>query len=150
MFPCAMCVYVSLCVYVQLCALMLQATKHAINRRWLQVLDNIAVTSLLHQHFFAPHGTNIPHVGWWHADVAWSSHVPVNRSEKYQRNVSSHMHLNAGMYVLKRSRSLNYTLSCTKNNVWCQLVEIMTYSRVNDKFPHKQALTECIFESYMS
>lgn len=66
------------------------------------------------------------------------------------KNVSPHVHLNAGMYVLKRSRSLNYTLPCTKNNVWCQLVEIMTYSRVNDKFPHKQTLTECIFEPYMS
>lgn len=50
----------------------------------------------------------------------------------------------------KRSRSLNNTLPCTKNNVWHQLVEIMTYSRVNDKFPHKQTLTECIFEPYMS
>lgn len=67
-----------------------------------------------------------------------------------KENVSFHVHLCADMYVLKRSGSLNYTLQCTKNDVRCQLVEIMTYSRVNDKFPHKQTLTECIFEPYMS
>lgn len=46
------------------------------------------VTSPLHQRFLWPHGTNIPPVGWWHADVARSSHVPVNKSAKFPPNVS--------------------------------------------------------------
>lgn len=143
---------------MQLCVSLLQATKHAINRLRLQVLATKSVTSLLHQHFLAPHGTNIPLVGWWHADVAWSSHFPVNKSVKSQQNVSfSHAlpctctcTLACAVRILKRSRPLNNTLPCAKNNTQCQLVEMITYSGVNDKFPYKQTLTECILEPFIS
>lgn len=46
----------------------------------------------------------------------------------------------------KRSRPLNNT----KNNVRHQPVEMITYSGVNDKFLHKQTLTECVPEPYIS
>lgn len=52
------------------------------------ICDNTAASAFP----IPPHGTNIPLVGWWHADVVWSSHVPVNKSVKFQQNVLFHMH----------------------------------------------------------
>lgn len=46
------------------------------------------VTSLMHQHFIWPHGTNMPLVGWWPADVARSSYIPVNKNIKFQQNLA--------------------------------------------------------------
>lgn len=52
--------------------------------------------------------------------------------------------------MLKRSRPLNNTLPCTKNNVRRQLVDMIACSGVNNKFAHKQTLTGCVLEPYIS
>lgn len=131
------------------------AMNHAINGLRLQALATVSMTSLLYQRVLPPHGTNIPLVGWWHADVLWSLHILVNKSEKFQRNISFQVHLGAhacapAVLILKLSGSLNNALPCAKNNVQRQLVEMITCSEVNYKFPHKQTLTEYIIKPMIS
>lgn len=135
----------------------LQAMKHTISRLQLRALAPISVTSLLHQHFVLPHGTNIPLVGWWHAYVARSSYVPVNKKMKFQPNLLVPRALSrkctwsdTRRANSKRSRSLNSTLSCTKNNTQRQLVEKIAWLGLNDKFPHNQTLTGCTLKPYIS
>lgn len=94
----------NLSVCLCMCVSLLRAQKHAINRQRLQVLASLSVTSLLHQHFLPPHGTNIPLVGLWHADVAWSSHVPVNKSTKFQQTVSFHVYFGICTHVRQHVR----------------------------------------------
>ena len=109
--------------------------------------------TLPHQHVLPPHGTNIPLVGWWHADGVRSSHVPVMKSVKFQQNVFFHVHFRISSLHgknLKLIWSLNYTLSCAKNNQQRQPVKTLTCSEANDKFPPKQMLTGYIIEPYIS
>lgn len=135
----------------------LQAMKHTISRLQLRALAPISVTSLLHQHFVLPHGTNIPLVGWWHAYVARSSYVPVNKKMKFQPNLPLPRALSrkctwsdTRRANSKRSLSLNSKLSCTKNNTQRQLVEMIAWLGLNDKFPHNQTLTGCTLKPHIS
>lgn len=44
----------------------------------------------------------------------------------------------------------NSKLSCTKNNTQRQLVEMIAWLGLNDKFPHNQTLTGCTLKPHIS
>lgn len=79
--------------------------------------------------------------GWDHHTFLSTRVRSSNKMSRFMCTFYTHVHVR---------RSLNNTWPCTKNNVQRQLVEMITRSGVNDKFPRKQTLTECVTEPYIS